>query len=57
MENVTREFGDVSDEFMVLYDDAADEYNVIDIKNEFCVLNTKEWDDVFEFFNYLYIEF
>lgn len=54
MENVTREFENVSDGYVVLYDDAADEYNVINIKDEFCELNTQDYQDVYEFFNRLF---
>lgn len=53
MENVTREFDNVPEEYEVLYDDAADEYHVINIKDEFCELNTQEYADVVEFFNFI----
>ena len=57
MINVTREFQNVADGYVVLYDDSADEYNVINIKDEFCELNTQEYDDVVEYFNQLHTEF
>lgn len=51
MENVTREFDNVSDGYVVLYDDSAMEYNVINIKDEFCELNTQNEKEVQNFFN------
>lgn len=53
MENVTREFDNVTDGYVVLYDDAADEYNVVNVKDEFTELNTQEYYDVVEFFNFI----
>lgn len=57
MINVTREFDNVSDGYVVLYDDASDEYNVVNVKDEFTELNTQEYNDVFEYFNQLHTEF
>lgn len=54
MINVTREFENVADGYVVLYDDAADVYNIINIKDEFCELSTQDYQDVYEFFNILF---
>lgn len=51
MTNVTREFNNVSEGYRVDYDDSAMEYNVINIKDEFCELNTQDEKEVQKFFN------
>lgn len=51
MTNVTREFNNVAEGYVVLYDDSADEYNVINVKDEFCELNTQNEKEVQKFFN------
>lgn len=54
MENVTREFENAVDGYIVMYDDAADEYNVLNVEDDFfCELNTQEYADVVEFFNFI----
>lgn len=54
MENVTREFENAVDGYIVMYDDAADEYNILNVKDDFfCELNTQEYADVVEFFNWI----
>lgn len=54
MENVTREFENVADGYVVMYDEAADEYNVLNVKDDlFCELNTQDYADVVEFFNFI----
>lgn len=54
MENVTREFDNAVDGYVVMYDDAADEYNVLNVEDDFfCELNTQEYADVVEFFNFI----
>ena len=57
MINVTREFNNVAEGYRVEYDDAAMEYNVINIKDEFCELNTQEYNEVFNYFNQLHTGF
>lgn len=39
--DVTREFNNVPDEYVVWYSDSTDEYNVINVVDEFCELNTQ----------------
>lgn len=51
MINVTREFNNVAEGYVVLYDDSADEYNVINIKDEFCELNTQDENEVQFYFD------
>ncbi len=51
MINVTREFNNVAEGYRVEYDDSADEYNVINVKDEFCELNTQDEKEVQKFFN------
>ena len=51
MLNVTREFNNVTEGYRVEYDDSADEYNVINVKEEFCELNTQHEKEVQKFFN------
>ena len=52
---VTREFNNVAEGYRVEYDDSAMEYNVINIKDEFCELNTQDYNDVVEFFNQMHM--
>lgn len=52
--DVTREFENISDGYVVWYNDSADEYNVINIKDDFCELNTQDYQDVYEFFDRLF---
>lgn len=51
MINVTREFNNVAEGYIVEYDDSAMEYNVINIKDKFCELNTQNEKEVQKFFN------
>lgn len=52
MTNVTREFNNVADGYVVMYDDSADEYNVLNVKDDmFCELNTQNEKEVQKFFN------
>ena len=49
--DVTREFNNVSDEYVVWYEDSSDEYNVINVVDEFTELNTQNEKEVQKFFN------
>lgn len=49
--DVTREFNNVPDGYVVWYEDSTDEYNVINIKDEFTELNTQNEKEVQKFFN------
>lgn len=51
MINVTIEFSNVPEGYRVYYDDSAMEYNVINIKDEFCELNTQNEKEVQKFFD------
>lgn len=52
MINVTREFNNVADGYVVMYDDSADEYNVLNVIDDmFCELNTQNEKEVQKFFN------
>ena len=51
--DVTREFNNVSDEYVVWYEDSSDEYNVINVVDEFTELNTQNEKEVQKFFNEL----
>lgn len=57
MENVTREFNNVAEGYRVDYDDSTMEYNVINIKYEFCELNTQDEKEVqFYFDNFITLD-
>ena len=49
--DVTSEFNNVSDEYVVWYEDSSDEYNVINVVDEFTELNTQNEKEVQKFFN------
>ena len=49
--DVTREFNNVPDGYVVWYEDSTDEYNVINVVDEFTELNTQNEKEVQKFFN------